>query len=242
MVLAAGVGSRLKPLTDDIPKALIEIGGRPLIEIVLRRLAAAGVRDVIVNVFHHADRLADFLHSWSDPSLRIEISREQDLLDTGGGLKKAGPFLAGGKPFFLHNADVVSGVDLGRLYAAHGASGALATLSVRERAGSRKLLFDGQGRLSGWENAATGEHIWAAAPVEPVARLGFDGIQVVSPDIFDRLSEEGAFSLTRAYLRLAGLGARVMALRADECFWADIGSAAKLDAVRRHVETHGLPV
>jgi NDP-sugar pyrophosphorylase family protein len=242
MVLAAGVGHRLRPLTDQMPKALIEIGGRPLIEIVLCRLARAGVREVIVNVFHHGDRVEGFLRGWSSPGLRIEISRETELLDTGGGLKKAAPFLAGAESFFLHNADVVSAVDLGRLFAAHAASGALATLSVRERAGSRQLLFDGSGQLIGWENTETGERIWAGGPVDPATRLGFDGIQVLRPDIFERMPEEGAFSLTRTYLRLAGRGDPILASRADDTYWADVGSPAKLDAVRKHVAAHGLPV
>ena len=242
MVLAAGVGSRLRPLTDQLPKALVEVGGTPLIEIALRRLAAAGVRDVVVNVFHHADMLERFLEGRAgDLGLRMAISREEELLDTGGGIKKAAPWLAGAEPFFVHNADVVSGVDLRRLWAAHRQSGALATLSVRERAASRRFLFDAQGRLCGWEERGAGRRDWAAGPVEPVTPLGFDGIQVLAPEILPMLSEEGPFSMTRAYLRLAGLGQRIVAFRADAYYWADIGSPAKLEAVERHVAAHGLP-
>ena len=242
MVLAAGVGSRLRPLTDQVPKALLEIGGRTLIEIVLRRLAAAGVDRVIVNVFHHAAQMEQALTLWSHPGLSIAISREEELLDTGGGLKKAAAFLAGREPFFLHNADVVSGVDLARLYAAHGRNGALATLSVRRRAGARQLLFDEQGLLSGWENAATGERVVTGTAGDPAGSpYGFDGIQVVSPDIFTHLGEESVFSLTRAYLRLAAAGERIMAFDAGQYFWADAGTEAKLEAIRRHVEAHGWP-
>ena len=242
MVLAAGVGRRLQPLTDTVPKPLLAVGGRPLIEIVLRRLAAAGVDRVIVNVFHHAAQMERALARWSHPGLSIAISREEELLDTGGGLKKAASFLAGREPFFLHNADVVSGVDLGRLYAAHGRSHALATLSVRRRPGARQLLFNEQGFLSGWENAATGERIVAGAAGDPAGSpFGFDGIQVVSPDIFALLSEEGAFSLTRAYLRLAAAGERIVAFDAGHYFWADAGTEAKLEAIRQHVAAHGWP-
>jgi NDP-sugar pyrophosphorylase family protein len=242
MVLAAGVGSRLRPLTDECPKALVEIGGMPMVEIVLRRLAAVGVREVVVNVFHHADKLESFLAGRRDLGLRIHISHEDELLDTGGGLKQAAAFLAGAEPFFLHNADVVSGVDLLRLLHAHRAGAALATLSVRDRPASRRLLFDARGRLCGWERADTGERTWAGAPREPAQRLGFDGIQVLSPDIFAKLTETGAFSLTRAYLRLASEGERIEAFRADDYYWADIGSLSKLQAVRQHVEQHGLPL
>ena len=241
MVLAAGVGSRLRPLTDQRPKALLEIAGRPMLEIVLARLAAAGVREVVVNVHHHAEQVERYLRGCTHLRLRLEISREAELLDTGGGLKKAAAFFAGTEPFFVHNADVVSGVDLRRLREAHAASGALALLSVRERPASRLLLFDTQGRLCGWENPTTGVRQWAASPVPTVTRLGFDGIQVLSPAIFTDLVETGAFSLTQAYLRLAGQGKRLLAWRADAYYWADIGSVDKLAAVERHVAAHGLP-
>lgn len=156
MVLAAGVGSRLRPLTDDRPKALVEVGGMAMIEIVLRRLAAAGVREVVCNTFHHAGQLEAFLRGCTELGLRIRVSRETELLDTGGGLKNAAPLLEGTGPFFLHNADVVSAVDLHRLREAHQTSGALATLSVRERVASRMLLFDSRDCLCGWERVDTG--------------------------------------------------------------------------------------
>ena len=241
MVLAAGVGSRLRPLTDHLPKALVPIAGQPLIEIVLRRLAAAGVRDVVVNVFHHADQMENFLRGCAHLGLRVEISRETALLDTGGGLMKAAAFFAGTAPFFVHNADVVSGVDLRRLLETHRRNGALATLSVRVRPASRLLLFDADGRLCGWENPATGELKWATGPVADAVRAGFDGIQVLSPAIFDALLETGAFSLTQAYVRLAGRGERILACRADDTYWSDIGTTDKLAAVERHVAAHGLP-
>ena len=242
MVLAAGIGSRLRPLTDRIPKALVDIGGMPLVEIALRRLAAAGVREAVVNTHHEAEQLERFLRSRTDLGLRIAISHEPELLDTGGGIKNAASLLAGNEPFLVHNADVVSGVDLRRLVEAHRASGALATLSVRDRPASRVFLFDAADRLRGWERADTGECLWAGAPVDPVQRLGFDGIQVLSPRVFELLTEVGAFSMTRAYLRLAGEGEPIVAFRADAYYWADVGSMPKLEAVRRHVAAHGLPL
>ncbi len=241
MVLAAGVGSRLRPLTDNRPKALVEIGGMPMIEIVLRRLAAAGVRDVVVNVFHHAEQVQAFLRGCTNLGLSIRVARETELLDTGGGLKNVGEFFAGGSAFFLHNVDVISNVDLRALYEAHRDRGALATLSVRDRAASRLLLLDTADRLCGWERPDTAERRWAATPVAPVTRVGFDGIQVLSPQILDKLVETGPFSLTQAYLRLAGSGEHIAAFHADDSYWADIGSVAKLEAVARHVAIHGLP-
>jgi NDP-sugar pyrophosphorylase family protein len=241
MVLAAGVGSRLRPLTDRMPKALVRVGGMPLIEIVLRRLVAAGVREVVVNTFHHADQLEAYLRARPGADLRIAISREAELLDTGGGLKNAAWFFDDGRPFFLHNADVVSGVDLRGLYAARQATDALAVLSVRSRATSRRFLFDAGGRLVGWEHADAGEREWAGEPVDGATPLAFDGIQVLAPEIFQKLDESGCFALTSAYLRLAGRGERILAHRSDDRYWADLGSYAKLEAVERHVATHGLP-
>jgi NDP-sugar pyrophosphorylase family protein len=241
MVLAAGIGSRLRPLTDRIPKALVPIGGTPLIEIVLRRLAAAGVRDVVVNTHHRAEQLEAYLRARPQHDLRIALSHEPELLDTGGGLKNAAWFFDDGRPFFLHNADVLSAVDLRRLYAARETTGALAVLSVRARESSRRFLFDAGGGLAGWERTDTGERDWAKAPVADATPLAFDGIQVLAPEILAKLSESGCFSLTRAYLRLAGAGERILAHRADGEYWADIGSQAKYEAAERHVATHGLP-
>jgi NDP-sugar pyrophosphorylase family protein len=241
MILAAGLGSRLRPLTDQMPKALVPVGGTPLLEIVLRRLAAAGVRDVIVNTFHHATLLEDYLRARAPDGLRIAVSRETELLDTGGGLAKAAWFFDGGEPFFLHNADVVSGVDLRGLAALHAQSGALAVLSVRERGASRRFLFAADGQLVGWENTAAAQREWASAAVVDHTALAFDGIQVLSPRILSKFIETGAFSLTKAYLRLAGAGERILAHRSDTSYWADIGSAAKLQAVEEHVARAGLP-
>ena len=241
MVLAAGVGSRLRPLTDRLPKALVPIAGQPMIALVLRRLAAVGVRDVVVNVFHHADQMESYLRGCTRLGLHIEISRETELLDTGGGLKKVAAFFAGAEPFFVHNADVVSTVDLRRLYDAHLHSGALATLSVRARPASRLFLFDAADRLCGWENPTTGERKWATQPVTEARRVGFDGIQVLSSAILEALVETGPFSLTQAYVRLAGTGERILACRADGTYWSDVGTLAKLAAVEQYIAAHGLP-
>lgn len=241
MVLAAGVGSRLRPLTDRMPKALVPVAGVPLIEHVFRRLHLAGVRDIIVNTHHHAAILESHLRSRSsDDGLRITISHENELLDTGGGLAHAAWFFDDGDPFFLHNADVLSSVDLRSLAAAHRRTHALATLSVRARSSSRQFLFDQNDRLVGWERTDPPQRDWSSAPVADALPLAFDGIQVVSPAIFAKVTETGAFSLTRAYVRLAGTGELIQAHRSDATFWADIGSVAKLEAVERAIASEGL--
>ncbi len=241
MVLAAGVGSRLRPLTDEKPKALVEVGGKPMLEIVIRRLMAAGVDEIVVNVFHFPDLIAAFLKGRKNFGIRIELSRETELLDTGGGLKNAAAFFDDGKPFLLHNVDVFSGVDLQKLYAQHLAKKALATLSVRTRKSGRLFLFDKEDKLSGWESKNEGKVVWTKTPVPQAERLAFDGIHALSPDIFPKLIETGVFSITQAYLRLASAGEEIKAFRADEYLWRDIGGLGKLEEIRRHAEEHGLP-
>lgn len=240
MVLAAGVGSRLRPLTDHVPKALVEVGGRSLLEHVLDRLMRFGVDSAVVNVHHEPDRIEAFLRT-GRITIPVALSREPELLDTGGGLKNAAPLLAGTEPFFIHNVDVLSAIDLGALLAQHAESGALSTLAVQPRAVGRAFLFDRGGRLAGWEEAPGGRREWAGPPSPDFERLAFCGIHAASPALLSQLSECGAFPLVSAYLRLAREGADIRAFRADGVFWADIGSPEKLDAVRRLADEGRLP-
>jgi NDP-sugar pyrophosphorylase family protein len=238
MILAAGIGTRLRPLTDTTPKALIEVGGAPMIERVIRRLRAAGVTELVVNLFHLGDRIVEFLASRRDFGLRVAYAREAELLDTGGGLKNAAWFFDDGRPFFLHNVDVLSDIDLGAMLRVHCETGALATVAVQRRPGARQLLFDRDGRLCGRE--APEGTTWAGGPVGDAERLGFTGIHVIDPAIFARMTESGAFPITRTYLRLAEEGAWIAAFRADGRDWMDIGSPEKLaSAHRRLVESPG---
>lgn len=227
MILAAGLGTRLRPLTSDRPKALVEIGGRSLLEITLSRLRAFGVAEVIVNVHHFADVVVDYLKANHNFGMPIEVSREEELLDTGGGLKKAAWFFledSSGldEPFVLHNVDVISTIDLERMRQSHIERGALATLAVQERKTSRYLLFDQQhslcGRRTGGDQASK-----LVCPAKQVEALGFSGIHIISPRIFRMLTEEGAFSIIDSYLRLAAQGEKILAFRADKYDWRDLG-------------------
>jgi NDP-sugar pyrophosphorylase family protein len=226
MILAAGLGTRLRPLTDDRPKALVEINGRTLLEITLSRLRSVGVSEVIINVHHFADRVVDYLKANDNFGMRIEVSREEVLLDTGGGLKKAAHFFLedsgrSDEPFIVHNVDVFSTIDLQRMVKVHAENQALATLAVQERKTSRYLLFDDQHRLCGRQLFSNQPELVRGCP--QAQALAFSGIHVVSPRLLKMMSEDGAFSIVTSYLRLAAEGERIFAFRADQYHWRDLG-------------------
>jgi len=225
MILAAGLGTRLRPLTDTRPKALVEVSGRTLLEITLTRLSSFGVRDVIINVHHFPDMILDYLTAHNNFGLHIEISREEQLLDTGGGLKNASWFFLqdsahAEEPFILHNVDVISTIDLRRMLDHHNEKQALATLAVQHRESSRQLLFDGDLRLSGRRagpdqapelvrsNLTNTPREGAAQPVPSPAdgdmpiRVEGEGAALApaetSADCHSERSEESAFSESQA--------------------------------------------
>ncbi|MDR1331693.1 MAG: nucleotidyltransferase family protein [Tannerella sp.] len=207
MILAAGLGSRLRPMTGSVPKALVPVGGRPMLEHTILRLKAAGVSHIVVNVHHLGQQIVDFLAANNDFGLKIDISDESNyLFDTGGGIKQAAPFLDGTEPFLVHNVDIFSDIDLRALYAAHDASDTLATLAVSHRASRRQLLFDRDNRLCGWRNRETGEVKSLFPGFDPSKHLeyAFSGIHVISPAIF-RLMEDwtGKFSIIDFYLSVS---------------------------------------
>jgi NDP-sugar pyrophosphorylase family protein len=228
MVFAAGRGTRLRPLTDTRPKALVEVAGRTLLEHVLRRLIAAGVSEVIINLHHLGAQIPPFLEKHGHFGLRrVAYSPEPALLDTGGGLKHAAWFFDDDNPFLVHNVDVLSDIDLGALLAAHRRSGALATLAVTARPTERPLYFDSEGRLVGRRSPGKGDE-FVSTPHGEAVPLGFCGIQAVSLAIFGKMSETGAFPLAAAYLRLAGAGEAILAHRVDGAKWRDCGRSEDL--------------
>lgn len=239
MVLAAGLGTRLRPLTNDRPKALVEIGGRTLLEITLTRLASFGVREVIINVHHFADIVVEYLRAHENFGMRVEISREDDLLlDTGGGLKKVAWFFLKDpsrldEAFLLHNVDVISTIDLQRLLNLHREGQALATLAVQQRESSRQLLFSAEDELSGrWISGRDAEFV---RPIPNLKAFAFSGIHAISPRLLPKITEGGAFSIIDSYLRLAGEGEKILAFRADEYKWRDLGRMEDLRAAEREL-------
>ena len=226
MILAAGLGTRLQPLTDTRPKALVEVAGRTLLEITLARLRAFGITEVIINAHHFADMIAEYLQTNRNFGMAIEISREDVLLDTGGGLKKAAHFFSqhsgSDEPFILHNVDVISSIDLTRMVQLHTENRALATLAVQDRKTSRYLLFDDALQLCG-HRSERDQKTEIARPSAQVQALAFTGIHIISPRLFSLMSEEGVFSILVPYLRLAAQGEKILAFRADEYYWRDLG-------------------
>jgi len=235
MILAAGMGTRLRPLTDDRPNALVEINGRTLLEITLSRLRSFGVREVAINVHHFAGMILEYLKTNDNFGMTIEVSREEALLDTGGGLKKAAYFFLGDsvkdpssdEPFILHNVDVLSTIDLRRMVQFHAENQALATLAVQDRTTSRYLLFDERlqlcGRRSGGDQEPELVRSSLVRSPQQMQALAFSGIHVISPRFPTMMNEDGAFSIITSYLRLAAQGEKILAFRADEYYWRDLG-------------------
>ena len=236
MILAAGLGTRLRPLTNDRPKALVEVVGRTMLEITLTRLRDFGIREVIVNVHHFADMVVDYLKANGNFGMRIDVSREDVLLDTGGGLKKAAWFFLensnSDEPFLLHNVDVVSTIDFRRMVHFHTEHQALATLAVQDRETSRYLLFDDHqllcGRRTGREGIAE-----LVRPSQPTQALAFSGIHAISPRLLKMMTEEGAFSIISTYLRLVAQEERVLAFRSDGYHWRDLGRPENVEKAAR---------
>lgn len=240
MIFAAGIGSRLKPITDTMPKALVPVGGVPMLQRTLLRLKEAGFTDVTINIHHFGQQIIDFLQQNDNFGLDIHISDERDgLLDTGGGILKARPFLEGDEPFLVHNVDILSNIDLRQVYDSHVQSGADATLLVSDRTTTRKLLFDKEMRMQGWLNHSTGEvlpedFVWMP---EQHRELAFEGIHVISPTLFKYMGEgtqwQGKFSIIPFYLSVC----KQLHLRGYELkdiTWFDIGKPETLQKANEY--------
>lgn len=239
LIFAAGLGTRLYPLTASRPKALVEVGGVPMLQRVIENVKAAGVTEIVVNVHHFADMIIDFLKANHNFGVDIRLSDERDkLLETGGGLLKARPLLEGNEPILIHNADILTNLDLTRLTPADGV---VASLLVSDRHSSRQLVFDRQTELlEGWVNTATGETRPDGFVYDSGLQIcrSFNGIHIVQPEIFPILAKYSvqvgtdAFSITPFYLYCAEAGLPIQGRSLNGYKWFDIGKPESLAAAQ----------
>lgn len=232
LIFAAGLGTRLKPITDSLPKALVPVHGKPLLEHCIQKLKISGFDEIIINVHHFADQIIDFLEQNNNFELQIEISDEREqLLDTGGGIKKVAHFFSDGKPFLIHNVDILSNVDLREVYNQHlQDKNRLASLVISHRDTYRYLLFDEAKRLHGWVNMRTGQ----TKPNEnmnilPFEKFAYAGIQVISPEIFDLMeTEPDKFPIMDFYLQRC-LHEKIMGYVPQNLQMLDVGKLNSLE-------------
>lgn len=237
MILAAGLGTRLYPLTRNMPKALVPLNGTPLLEILILRLKQSGFQEIIINIHYLGQQIIDFLRSRNDFGIKISISDERDrLLDTGGAIKKAMSFLGDGEPFLIHNVDVVTSLDLQALMKHHLHSGAMVTLCVRERSSSRYFFFTEDDLLCGWRNEESGVEKGITSGSNPLRQRAFSGIHVIGPRFFEKAiahrcfpPEQDVFSIIDVYLCLAA-SEKVQGLDHSGTVWFDIGRYQQLKA------------
>ena len=231
MIFAAGLGTRLGEITKNIPKALVEINGKTILELTVEKLTKVGFDDIIVNIHHFAGKVLDEIAELKEKGYKISISDESDkLLDTGGGLYKAKWFFDD-KPFLVYNVDIITDFSLTELLKYHKDNSSFATLAVRDRPGNRFFLVDEVGRLGGWCNTATGETILSGGQKDKLTQVAFSGIHIIDPAIFGYM-EEGVYTMTSLYLKIASKE-KILTLKNNSGYWVDIGTAEKLEYCRK---------
>lgn len=237
MIFAAGLGTRLTPFTETMPKALVPVAGKPMLQWLIEKLAAGGFNEIIINVHHFAGQVIDYVKANNSFGLRIMFSDETgQLLETGGGLLKAAWFFDDNEPFLVHNVDVISDIDPRKMISYHTSQQALATLAVSSRKTSRYFLFDDALGLRGWKNVKTGEEkISAPLQNQQLQPLAFGGIHVISPELFHLITESGRFSIVDVYLRLCGRYP-VKAYLSDNKYWFDMGKPQDLLEAAKYLE------
>ena len=244
MIFAAGLGTRLRPLTDDRPKALVEVAGKTMLERVITRLAEAGFDDIVINIHHFGEKILEFLERNKNFGLNIKVSDEREkLLDTGGGILHARQWLDGDQPFIVHNADIITDLDLKAMYDNHLAGGAMATVLVKDRPTARYFVFDNDLTLRGWINKSTGETRPAHFVHEGASmrELAFGGIHVISPAIFKPLEEyaqgNDKFSITPFYVDRCSSHLIKGYLQEQDYMWLDVGKIETLQQASQLLES-----
>ncbi|MFW6246458.1 MAG: nucleotidyltransferase family protein [Tangfeifania sp.] len=236
MIFAAGLGTRLKEETRNKPKALVEIGGKTLLQLAIEKLKKEDISEIVVNVHHFPDLMKSFL-SEHNFGVKITVSDETDeLLETGGGLKKAAPLLKGKEPVLLYNVDILTDLNISEVVKFHQGKKALATLVVRNRETQRYFKFNQQKKLVGWINKKTGEtKVSVPCDFGNARQMAFSGIHIISPEIFKLLPDEKRFSITDWYLELAK-NHLIQGYFDTSEFWMDVGKPEQLSKARKLFE------
>ncbi len=204
IILAAGLGTRLKEITQNIPKALVEVNGKTMLEIALLNLKKQGINNFLINIHHHGKSIIDFLATNNNFGVDITISDERNqLLDTGGAILKAKDFIKGYEPILVHNVDVISDVKIQSLIEYHNTNDSVVTLCVRKRETQRLLLFNKSLFLIGWVNLKTNEFKWVDKSYLNYSKYAFSGIYVISPRFVDLIQQSGKFSIIDTWLEMA---------------------------------------
>lgn len=219
MILAAGFGTRLKPLTDSVPKALIKIDGKPMIKIVLEKLIEYGIKEVVINTHHHAEQMENYFKG-NDFGIKVHLLFEDVILGTGGGIKNARVYLESSDDFLVHNVDVISDLDLYDFYKYHIANSSLATLALKKRDTSKPLIIDENMFIVGRKNGA--DLITYTEAKGNISEIGFCGIHIISSKIFSHFSEEGFYDIFTTYFRLIKEGINIIGYDIGNKSWYDL--------------------
>jgi NDP-sugar pyrophosphorylase family protein len=232
MIFAAGLGTRLNIETSDKPKALVNVGGKTLLQLAIEKLKREGISEIVVNVHHFSAQVISFLNK-HDFGISVHISDETEtLLDTGGGLKKAAPILKGTEPILIYNVDILSSLNIQKVLENHQKSGALVTLVVRKRETQRYLKFDANKQLVGWLNKKTGEtKVSVPDNFDKATEMAYSGIHIIQPEIFHMMSSEERFPIFKLYLELAKTHL-IKGYFDDSDLWMDVGKPEQLEKAR----------
>lgn len=234
MILAAGFGTRLAPYTQKAPKALVQLAGQPLLGLTLQRLITAGFDQIAINVHHFAGQVSDWLARQDYQGVKILISVEEEILGTGGGIKRMVSLLGTAEPILVHNVDVLSDLPLRDFYLAHRERLDRATLGVSSRQTRRHLLFDAAAQLCGRSGSDSQEPAFVRKPDGGLQLLAFNGIQVIDPRLFQEHGEQ-RFSSVDLYLAAAARGEKVSGWRMDGWYWRDLGKPYDLEAAEKDI-------
>ena len=232
MILAAGLGTRLGAITRNIPKALVQVAGKPLIHHVIQKLKAHNFTQVIINVHHYPEQIITYVENNNNFDIEITFSVEEELLETGGGVKKAAWFFANQHPFLVHNVDILSDIDLKHLYNQHVKYESDVTLAVHERTTTRYLLFDANNQLAGREKPEKTELVDSNLDLNALKRWAFLGIHIISPAVVNNFPDEKKFSIINAYMELSSQGARINSCPVAYDYWFDLGKRENIKEIQ----------